>query len=78
MSGITLEAFLDFAKEVDAQYNERDARNKPRIKFYGNGDVYIECYNIHRTCYPNAQDVTFRTPFMPFASTFTVSKVINA
>ncbi len=70
MSDLTLKCFLDFAKEVKEEYGKLDVRTKPRIKFYANGDVYIECYNIHRACYPNACNITFRTPWMTFCRIF--------
>jgi hypothetical protein len=80
MSNLTLECFLEFTKEVDAQYNKLDAKPKPRIKFYGNGDVYMECYNTHRACYPNASNITFRTPWMTFTRIFKQQnlRLINA
>lgn len=66
MGDLTLEAFLDFGKEVDAQYSKLDAKPKPRIKFYANGDIHMECYQTHRRCYPSSCNVKYRAPFVPF------------
>ncbi len=47
--------------------------SKPRIKFYGNGDVYMECYDDHKLCYPNSCNITYRTPFISFSNCYSVA-----
>lgn len=36
---------------------------KPRIKWWGNGDVHAGCFDTYRLCYPN-DIATFRTDFI--------------
>ena len=38
---------------------------KPRIKWWGDGDVYASCFSVYRKCYPNAI-ATFRSEPIPF------------
>lgn len=47
---------------------------KPRIKWWGNGDVHMGCFNAYRLCYPN-DIATFRTDFIPISSTVHISKL---
>lgn len=42
--------------------------DKPRIRWWGNGDVHTDCHNAFIKCYPNADysKVTFRSNYQLF------------
>ena len=52
--------FAEFQKKLNSEFVRQQ---KPRIRWWGNGDVLASCFNVYRKCYPN--DIsTFRTEFI--------------
>lgn len=53
--------------------------DKPRIRWWGNGDVHIRCHNAFVECYPDANysKITFRSDYIPLIPTSTRFKEIS-
>lgn len=68
MSDLTLESYLYFNKEVEANIASMITRPapKPRIKFYANGDIHMDSYQTHRRCYPSSTNVKYRLAVQSF------------
>jgi hypothetical protein len=52
-----------------AKFDSDAAKEKPRIRFFGNGDVHISCIDVHRKCYPG-KVAKYRSNFIPFNDYF--------